>query len=84
MSLEGAVFKSIKKGLCGSRSFFMPWLNPSQEPSLLCFAGGRPELAGLGEMLALLQQLLPDVARHQGAAVLINPMPKVLASHTNA
>tara|TARA_B100001142_G_scaffold75505_1_gene76157 strand:+ start:430 stop:576 length:147 start_codon:yes stop_codon:yes gene_type:complete len=46
--------------------------------------GGRPELAGLGEMLALLQQLLPDVARHQGAAVLINPMPKVLASHTNA
>ena len=42
MSLEGAVFKSIKIGLCGSRSFFMPWLNPSQEPSLLCFARWAP------------------------------------------
>jgi hypothetical protein len=35
-------------------------------------------------MLALLQQLLPDVARHQGVAVLIDPMPKMLASHANA
>ncbi|QNJ31441.1 hypothetical protein SynPROS91_01060 [Synechococcus sp. PROS-9-1] len=24
MPLEGAVFQSIKKDLCGSRSFFMP------------------------------------------------------------
>ena len=31
-------------------------------------------------MLALLQLLLPDVARHQGVAVLIHAMPKVLAS----
>ena len=55
-----------------------------RSPACCALPGGRPELAGLGEMLALLQQLLPDVARHQGAAVLINPMPKVLASHTNA
>jgi len=34
-------------------------------------------------MLALLQLLLPDVARHQGVAVLIHTMPKVLAGHTN-
>jgi len=45
--------------------------------------GGCPELAGLGEKLALLQLLLPDVARHQGVAVLINAMPEVLAGHTN-
>ena len=42
-----------------------------------------PQLAGLGEMLALLPLLLPDVARHQGVAVLINAMPEVLAGHTN-
>jgi len=45
---------------------------------------GFPELAGLGEMLALLQQLLlPDFARHKAVTVLIHAMPKVLASHTN-
>jgi|TARA_B100001093_G_scaffold44550_1_gene37708 hypothetical protein len=35
-------------------------------------------MASLGEMLALLQQLLPDIARHQGVAVSVHAMPKVL------
>ena len=34
-------------------------------------------------MLTLLQLLLPDIAGHQGVAVLIHAMPKVLAGHTN-
>ena len=53
-------------------------------PACSALPGGRPQLAGLSEVLALLQQLLPDVARHQGVAVLIHPMPKVLTRHTNA
>ena len=53
-------------------------------PAFSALPGGCPELASLGQMLALLQQLLPDVARHQGVAVLIDPMPKMLASHANA
>ena len=35
-------------------------------------------------MMALLQQLLPDIAGHQGVAVLVHTMAKVLARHTNA
>jgi len=35
-------------------------------------------------MLALLQQLLPNVARHQGVAVLIHSVPEVLTRHANA
>ena len=61
----------------------MSWFTPSQRPTSSALLGGFPELAGLGEMLALLQLLLPNVARHQAVTVLINAMPKVLASHTN-
>ena len=46
--------------------------------------GGRPELAGLGEMLALLQQLLPDVACKKRVAVLVHTVPEVLTRHANA
>ena len=42
-------------------------------PACSALPGGRPQFAGLREVLALLQQLLPDVARHQGVAVLIPP-----------
>ena len=52
-------------------------------PACSALQGGRPQFAGLSEMLALLQQLLPDVARHQGVAVLIHPRPKELTRHTN-
>jgi hypothetical protein len=43
-----------------------------------------PQLAGLGEMLPLLQLLLANVASHQRAAMLIHTMPKMLARHTHA
>ena len=48
-------------------------------PSSGALPGERPELAGLGQMLTLQQQLLPAVARNQGVAVLVNAMLEVLA-----
>ena len=53
-------------------------------PACSALPSGCPELARLCQVLTLLQLLLPDVARHQGVAVLIDPMPKMLASHANA
>ena len=83
MSLEGAIFKLIKK-VCVEADLFLCLASTHLGcPACCALPGGHPELASLGEVLALLQQLLPDVARDQGAAVLINPMTKVLASHTN-
>ena len=55
-----------------------------RSPACSALPGGCPELAGLGQMLTLLQLLLPDVARHQGVAMLVHAMPEVLAGNTNA
>ena len=52
-----------------------------RSPTGSALPGWCPELAGLGQMLALLQLLLPDVASHQGVTVLIHAMPEVLAGH---
>ena len=41
-----------------------------------------PQIAGLGQMLTLLQLLLPDDASNQGVAVLVHAMPEVLAGNT--
>ena len=43
-----------------------------------------PQIAGLGEMLTLLQLLLTNVAPHQRAAVLVHTMAKMLTRHTDA
>ena len=45
---------------------------------------GCPELAGFGEVLTLLQLLLPDVACNQCVAVLVHSVPEVLTRHANA
>ena len=55
-----------------------------RSPACCALPGGRPELAGLGEMLALLQQLLPDVACKKRVAVLVHSVPEVLTRHANA
>ena len=55
-----------------------------RSPSHCALPGRSPQPASFGEVLALLQLLLPNVAPHQCAAMLIHPMPKVLARHTNA
>ena len=43
-----------------------------------------PQIAGLGEMLTLLQLLLTNVAPHQRGAMVLHTMSKVLARHTYA
>ena len=40
--------------------------------------------AALGEVLALLQLFLPEIAAHQRAAMPIHPISEVLASHADA
>ena len=55
-----------------------------RSPACSALPGGSPELARLGQVLTLLQQLLPDVARNQRVAVLVHTVPEVLTRHANA
>ena len=47
------------------------------------FSGGCPKLAALPSVLPLLQLLLPEVAAHHRAAVLVNAIGEVLAGHAD-
>ena len=65
-------------------SFLCPSSAHFRSTAFCALPGGYPELAGLGQVLALLQLLLTGAASNQGVAVLIHAIPKVLADHTNA
>ena len=52
-------------------------------PAELLLPGRDPQLAALGQMIALLQLLLADFARQKRMAVLVDPIGEVLTGHAN-
>ena len=62
----------------------MEWSAVLRRPAHLLIPGRRPLTTALGEVIALLQLLLPEIAAHHRAAVFIHPIREVLAGHANA
>ena len=77
--------KTLQKGLNQGCSHH-PYMQSAhlRGPAHCALPRWSPQLAGLGEMLALLQLLLTNIAPHQRAAMLVHTMSKVLARHTHA
>ena len=79
--------KTFNQGFLNLITLKTPFPQPSTHlwgPAHCALPCGSPQLAGFGEVLALLQLLLANVAPHQRAAVLVHTMAKVLARHTDA